>query len=61
MKSTWPPESYTSPHAETHQLELPLPPRPGILRPVVCPRCSTVHVSLSEKRDCQQAAWKEQA
>lgn len=58
VRKTWPPESYTSTHA---QLELPLPPRPGILRPSLCPRCNQVHISLSEKRDCQQNAWKEQA
>lgn len=61
MKSTWPPQTYLSPHADARQLELPLPPRPGILRPVVCARCGVVHASLTEIRQCQQNAWKEQA
>lgn len=42
-------------------LPLPLPHRPGILKPMVCPRCGVIHASFTEKRACQQAAWKEQA
>lgn len=55
MKSTWPPQTYVSTFATV------LPERPGILKPTVCPRCGVIHASLTEKRQCQQLAWREQA
>jgi len=50
-KPDWPPREV--------QLELKLPPRPGILR--VCPCCGVIHASMTEQRACQQQAWREQA
>lgn len=43
-------------------LPLPLSARPGIHRPVQCPRCQQVHVNAVEIQRCrQQATWREQA
>lgn len=34
----------------------PLPPRPGVLRPVtVCPKCGDVHFTADERRACTEA------
>lgn len=58
MKSTWPPETYLSPHADPRQLELPLPHRPGIKTRRFadqCSRCHGVHLSAEDGERCRQA------
>lgn len=57
-KPSWP-----RPTTEAVQLQLPLPPRPGIqrIRADVCPRCHGVHLRPEERTECLQAnAQREQ-